>query len=126
MKAVWDNIRGIDLLETMPEVSPKRIGIIGHGLGGQSALLTAAFDQRLAAVVSSCGFTTWAHFRGGDLADLANPRLMPRIHDVYHNDAAKIPFDFAELLGTLAPRAVLLSPPLHDNCIAPDCVTNRI
>ena len=27
MKAVWDNIRGIDLLETMPEVSTKRIGL---------------------------------------------------------------------------------------------------
>jgi hypothetical protein len=115
MKAVWDNIRGIDLLETMPEVSPKRIGIIGHGLGGQSALLTAAFDHRLAAVVSSCGFTTWARFRGGDLADWANPRLMPRIRDVYHNDAAKVPFDFAELLGTLAPRAVFVSAPLQDN-----------
>src|SRR5207245_4273445 len=107
--------RGIDLLETMPEVSTKRIGIIGHGLGGQSALLTAAFDYRLAAVVSSSGFTAFPRYRGGDLADWASPRLMPRIRAIYHNDPAKIPFDFAELLGTLAPRAVFVSAPLHDN-----------
>jgi dienelactone hydrolase len=115
MKAVWDNIRGIDLLESMPEVSTKRIGIIGHGLGGQSALLTAAFDYRVAAVVSSCGFTTFPRYKGGNLADWADPRRMPRIRDVHGNDPAKIPFDFAELLATLAPRAVLVSAPLKDD-----------
>jgi dienelactone hydrolase len=115
LKAVWDNIRGIDLLETLPEVSTRRVGIIGHGLGGQSALLTAALDYRIAAVVSSSGFTTFARYRHGDLADWANPRLMPRIRDVYHNDPAKIPFDFGELLATLAPRAVFVSAPLHDD-----------
>jgi dienelactone hydrolase len=114
MKAVWDNIRGIDLLETLPEVSNKRIGILGHGLGGQSALLTAVFDSRLAAVVSSCGFTTFPRYKGGDLADWATARRMPRIRDVYHNDPSKIPFDFAELLGTLVPRSVFVSAPLHD------------
>jgi dienelactone hydrolase len=115
MKAVWDNIRGIDLLESLPEVSTKRIGIIGHGLGGQSALLTAAFDYRVAAVVSSCGFTTFPRYKGGNLADWADPRRMPRIRDVHGNDPAKIPFDFAELLATLAPRAVLVSAPLKDD-----------
>src|SRR5439155_2805597 len=99
MKAVWDNIRGIDLLETLPEVSSKRIGAIGHGLGGQSALLTAALDYRVAAVVSSCGFTTFPRYKGGDLADWANPRLMPGIRAVYQDDATEIPFDFADVLG---------------------------
>jgi dienelactone hydrolase len=115
MKAVWDNIRGIDLLETLPEVRTKRIGIIGHGLGGQSALFTAAFDYRVAAVVSSCGFTTFPRYKGGNLADWGDPRRMPRIRDVHGNDPAKIPFDFAELLATLAPRAVFVSAPLKDD-----------
>jgi dienelactone hydrolase len=115
MKAVWDNIRGIDLLETLPEVSTKRIGIIGHGLGGQSALLTAVFDDRIAAVISSCGFTIFPRYKGGNLADWADPRRMPRIRDVHANDPAKIPFDFAELLATLAPRAVFVSAPLKDD-----------
>jgi hypothetical protein len=118
MKAVWDNIRGIDLLETLPEVNPKRIGIIGHGLGGQNALFTAALDYRVAAVVSSCGFTTFSTYNGGDLTDWAKPTLLPRIRDVYQNDASKISFDFDELLGTLAPRSVFISAPLRDDIMA--------
>jgi dienelactone hydrolase len=114
MKAVWDNIRGIDLLETLPEVNSKRIGIIGHGLGGQNALLTAVFDWRLSAVVSSCGFTTWSHYQGGNLAAWSDERMMPRINSALGNDPAKIPFDYPELLATLAPRALWVSAPLAD------------
>jgi dienelactone hydrolase len=126
MKAVWDNIRGIDLLETLLEVNEKQIGIIGHGLGGQSALLTAAFDHRLAAVVSSCGFTTFPRYKGGNLADWADPRLMPRVRAVYANDPARIPFDFAELIGALAPRPVFVSAPLHDNVMDVEGVKGAI
>lgn len=126
MKAVWDNIRGVDLLETLPEVGVKRIGIIGHGLGGQSALLTAAFDYRLAAIVSSCGFTTFPRYNGGNLADWSDPRRMPRLRDVYKNDPARIPFDFAELLATLAPRNVLVNAPLKDDVCAVDGVKSAI
>jgi pimeloyl-ACP methyl ester carboxylesterase len=126
MKAVWDNIRGIDLLETMPVVSNKRIGVIGHGLGGQNAILTAAFDHRLAAVVSSCGFTTFPRYKGGDLADWGKSHLMPRVRDVCKNDPAKIPFDFAELLGTLAPRAVFVSAPVRDNIMDVDGVKSAV
>src|SRR5262249_48153496 len=114
MKAVWDNLRAVDLLEILPEVNPKRIGVIGHGLGGQNALFTAAFDGRLAAVVSSCGFTTFPRYKDGKLTDWAHPRLAPRVSAVYGNDPAKIPFDFAELLATLAPRPVFVSAPLRD------------
>jgi len=126
MKAVWDNIRGIDLLETLPEVNPKRIGIIGHGLGGQNALLTAAFDGRIAAVVSSCGFTSFARYKDGNLTDWASPRMMPRVRDVFQNDPSKIPFDFAELLGTLVPRPVFVSAPLHDKVMVVEGVKSAI
>jgi dienelactone hydrolase len=107
-------VRGIDLLETLPEVNAKRIGVMGHGLGGQSAVLTAAFDSRIAAVVSSCGFTTFARYKGGNLADWADPRMLPRIRGVYGNDPARIPFDFAEVIASLAPRPVFVIAPLHD------------
>jgi dienelactone hydrolase len=126
MKAVWDNIRGIDLLETMPEVAGKRIGIIGHGLGGESALLTAAFDYRIAAVVSSCGFTTFQRYQPTNFVDLADPRRMPRVHDVYKNDPSIIPFDFAELIGTLVPRAVFVSAPLQDKVLDVEGVKSAV
>jgi dienelactone hydrolase len=126
MKAVWDNVRGLDLLETMPEVNTKRIGIIGHGLGGQNAILTAAFDYRVGATVSSCGFTIFPRYKKGDLTDWASLRLMPRIRDVYKNDPTRIPFDFAELIGTLAPRAAFLSAPLHDDVMDVEGVRSAV
>ena len=43
MKAIWNNIRAIDVLEAMPEVDRDRIGAIGHSLGGHNAL----FNRRL-------------------------------------------------------------------------------
>jgi pimeloyl-ACP methyl ester carboxylesterase len=124
MKAVWDNIRGIDLLETLPEVNPKRIGIIGHGLGGQSALLTAALDYRLAAVVTSSRFTTFPRYKNGTLNDFDRPQVMPFIRASFNNDPAKIPFDFGEVLGTLAPRGVFISAPLRDEVMNVDGVKN--
>jgi hypothetical protein len=114
MNAIWDNIRGVDLLETLPEVDCKRIGILGHELGGRTALLTAAFDSRIAAVVSSCGFTEFASYKKGHLKELASAREMPRIREVYQSNPSLIPFDFGEVLATLAPRPVFISAPLDD------------
>jgi dienelactone hydrolase len=113
MKAVWDNVRGIDLLESLPEVNVNRIGVIGHGTGGHGALLTAAFDQRLAAVVSSAGFTTFTKSKGG-LADWAHERSLPRLREAFGGDPARVPFDFGEVLAAVAPRPVFVSAPLKD------------
>ena len=115
MKAVWDNIRGIDLLESMPEVNRYRIGIIGHGLGGQNAMLTAAFDYRISATVVSCGFTSFGKYKDANFAALATSRMIPKIRNVYHDDPSNIPFDFAEVLATLVPRPVYVIAPMHDS-----------
>ncbi|MGH8596638.1 MAG: acetylxylan esterase, partial [Gammaproteobacteria bacterium] len=106
--------------------SNKRIGIIGHGLGGQNAILTAALDHRIAAVVSSCGFTTFPRYKGGKLTDWAHVRMMPRIQTDYQNDPAKIPFDFPELIGTLVPRPVFVIAPLHDPIMEVEGVKSAI
>ncbi len=114
MKAIWNNIRAVDVLETIPEVDRDQIGVIGHSLGGHNALFTAAFDLRLKAVVTSCGFTAFHHYYGGNLAGWTSDRYMPRIRDVYGNDPEKVPFDFYEVLGAIAPRAIFVNAPLHD------------
>ena len=44
MKAIYDNIRAIDLLQSLPNVDPERIGCIGHSLGGHNSIFTATFD----------------------------------------------------------------------------------
>ncbi|HZL91805.1 MAG TPA: FG-GAP-like repeat-containing protein, partial [Pirellulaceae bacterium] len=83
MKAIWNNIRAVDLLEKLGYVDEDNIGVIGHSLGGHNALYTAVFDPRLKAVVTSCGFTTFHDYYGGNLKGWTSDRYMPRIRDVY-------------------------------------------
>jgi dienelactone hydrolase len=115
MKGVWNHMRAVDLLESLPEVDAGRIGVIGHSLGGHNALFVAAFDPRLKVVVTSCGFTSFAKYKGGNLEGWAQKRYMPRVASVYNNDPAKMPFDFSEILGVIAPRAVFINGPLKDD-----------
>ncbi|MCA9150291.1 MAG: alpha/beta fold hydrolase [Planctomycetales bacterium] len=115
MKAIWNNIRAVDFLETLPQVDRDRIGCIGHSLGGHNGLFTAAFDLRIRAVVTSCGFTAFANYYGGDLTGWTSPRYMPKIREQYQSDPRQMPFDFHEVIGAIAPRPVFISAPLHDD-----------
>lgn len=113
MKAVWDNMRGIDLLQSLPEVDGKRIGVIGHSLGGHNGLFTAAFDTRIQSAITNCGFTSFDRYYGGNLAGWAGPRYMPRIKTEFPTPE-RMPFDFHDVLASIAPRAVYVSAPLRD------------
>ncbi len=115
MKAIWNNIRAVDLLTSLPEVDGNRIGVIGHSLGGHNSLFTAVFDTRLKAVVTSCGFTPFHDYYGGKVAGWTSDRYMPRIRDVYENNADKLPFDFYEVIAAIAPRGCFSNSPLHDS-----------
>ncbi|MBC8117456.1 MAG: alpha/beta fold hydrolase, partial [Candidatus Saccharimonas sp.] len=112
MKAVWDNMRAVDLLQSLPEVDPEQIGCIGHSLGGHNAIFTAVFEPRLKAIVSSCGFT---NLRKDDIPSWTGPRYMPLIASAFGNDPSKVPFDFHELIGTLAPRPFFASAATRDD-----------
>lgn len=118
MKAVWDNVRGIDLLEALPCVDRDHIGVIGHSLGGHNSLYTAAFDQRLRCVVTSCGFNAFEDYYSGNLAGWTSDRYMPRIKTLFENDPRKMPFDFPEVLAAIAPRGLFVNAPLHDENFA--------
>lgn len=115
MKAIWNNIRAVDLLETLPQVNKAHIGVIGHSLGGHNALFTATFDERLRAVVSSCGFTPFHDYYHGKLVGWTSDRYMPRIREVYNNDPDQVPFDFYEIVAGLAPRGFYSNSPISDS-----------
>jgi dienelactone hydrolase len=93
-KMLFDAQRAIDLLETLNEVDPQRIGAAGHSLGAKEVLYLAAFDTRLKAAVSSEGgiglqYSNWdAPWYWGD------KEFFGRNHH--------------ELLAITAPRAFLL------------------
>jgi dienelactone hydrolase len=115
IKAVWNNVRAVDLLASLPEVDAGRIGCIGHSLGGHNAMFTAAFETRLKAVVSSCGFTSFPKYYKGNLKGWTSARYMPRIATVYGSRPGKVPFDFPEVVAALAPRAFLALAPVKDH-----------
>lgn len=48
---VWDAMRAVDYLLTLPAVDPKRIVVTGLSLGGEITTWTAALDARLAAAM---------------------------------------------------------------------------
>jgi dienelactone hydrolase len=115
MKAVWNNRVAIDFLQSLPEVDPGRIGCVGHSLGGHNTMFTAAFDRRVKALVSNCGFTSFPKYYKGDLRGWTSARYMPRITTVYGRRPGKVPFDFPEVVAAFAPRAFLAIAPLHDD-----------
>jgi len=120
LKAVWDNMRGLDYLESLPFVDGKAMAAIGHSLGGHNSVYTAVFDERLKVVVSSCGLDSFLDYYGGDEKNWhlekgwCQTRYMPKLAD-YRGRLAEIPFDFHELVGALAPRHVLIVAPKEDS-----------
>jgi pimeloyl-ACP methyl ester carboxylesterase len=115
MKAIWDNMRAVDLLQSLPQVDPERIGCIGHSLGGHNTMFTAAFEPRIKAMVSNCGFTRFHKYYEGKLAGWTSKRYMPLIASRYENSPDKVPFDFTEIVASFAPRPFLASAPVRDS-----------
>ena len=114
MKAIYDNVRAIDLLVSLPRVDSDRIGCIGHSLGGHNTIFTAVHDTRIKVAVSNCGFTRFHKYYDGKLAGWTSARYMPLIASEYGNNPDKVPFDFPELIAAIAPRAFLASSPVKD------------
>jgi dienelactone hydrolase len=87
----------LDLLASLPDVDPGRLGCVGHSLGAKEALYLAALDERVRVAVSSEGgiglrFSNWdAEWYLG--AAINDPSFAREHH---------------ELLALVAPRAFLL------------------
>lgn len=124
MQGIFNHIRCIDYLQSRSDVTADKIGVIGHSLGGHNAIFLGAFDERLKIVVSSCGWTLMSHYDagklvterfGGKLGPWAQDRYMPLIKEKYNLDAAQLPFDFDEIIATIAPRYFLSNSPTGDD-----------
>jgi hypothetical protein len=127
LKAVWDNMRGLDLLASLPFVDSSKMGTIGHSLGGHNSVYTAVFDDRLKVIVSSCGLDSYLDYYNGDEKNWlpergwCQTRYMRKLAD-YKGRLADIPFDFHEMIGALAPRHVLIIAPKKDSNFRADSV----
>ncbi len=54
MKGIWKHMRAVDLVASLAEVDPERIGAIGHSLGGHNAIFAA-----VAATAITCRQARW-------------------------------------------------------------------
>ena len=111
----------------MPYVAPGKFAAIGHSLGGHNSVYTAVRDERILGVVSSCGLDLYVdYYRGNERMwqpgqGWTQLRYMPRLAD-YRGRLEEIPFDFAELIGALAPRQIMIVAPLRDSNFRSDSV----
>jgi pimeloyl-ACP methyl ester carboxylesterase len=51
-----DMLAAVDFLQDLPGVDSSRLGVIGHSIGGASAILAASVERRIRAVVSTSAF----------------------------------------------------------------------
>ena len=89
---LWNSIRGLDFLESLPYVKRDAIGITGESGGGTQTFLLAAVDARVAAAVPVNMISL--HMQGGCLCENL-PGLRLDTNNV-------------EIAATIAPRPMLM------------------
>jgi pimeloyl-ACP methyl ester carboxylesterase len=117
-RMVEDVRAGIDALEKDSIVDPQRISLFGYSMGGMVGLYTASLDSRVKGVVSISGFTPMRSdvaSRGtGGIARYSVERgLMPRL-GFFIGHEQQLPYDYNELIATIAPRPALIVEPQLD------------
>lgn len=55
---LWDGMRGLDYLQSLPFVDPDRLGLVGLSFGGTMTTLLSAVDERIRCAVISCYLST--------------------------------------------------------------------
>ena len=103
-KIVCDHQKGLDYLCSLDVVDPERLGCIGHSMGGYNSYFLQAFDPRIKAAVSSCGFSP--------MGGTNNPYIFARNDWFVHFNpecreyirAGMIPCDMHEVMALSAPR----------------------
>jgi len=100
---LWDLMRCVDYVESLPGVDRARIGGAGLSLGGEMAMWLGAMDERIAATVSAGFLTTMDHMEQNHCMCWKFPGLRRVV-------------DFADIYALIAPRPLqcqngLLEPP---------------
>jgi dienelactone hydrolase len=101
---IWDGMRGIDYLASLPQVDAKRIGCVGNSGGGALTAYIAALDPRVHAASICCYLTALPRRMSNRIE--ADPDADPE-QDIFGFVRAGI--DHAGLLALRVPRPTLVN-----------------
>lgn len=116
----WGFHRCVDYLVADPDIDSKRIAAVGHSRNGKTALLAAAFDERIAIAFphqAGCGGTAPSRGTLGESVKAINDRFPHWFNARFKefNDAPeRLPLDQHCLVALCAPRPVLISAAKED------------
>ena len=117
MGKMVEDVRGaVDALSNMEGIDPEKIFVTGYSLGATVGLYATAMDERIAGVASVSGFTPMREGIHGALHvdDLSRQHLLiPRL-GFFQDHPDRIPFDYDDLLASIAPRPMMVMAPRHD------------
>lgn len=101
-KNIVDHMQGVDLLCSLAGVNADRIGAIGHSFGAYNAYFLAGIDERLKAIVSSCGFSPfYGDHRPTHWGVRGWYTHLPKITEWLSK--YEVPFEFHEIAALAAP-----------------------
>ena len=113
-KFTYEHSIAIDVLQSLPEVDPDKIGVLGHSLGGQGTYFLAAYDQRIKAAACNCSAPMFRQ----------NPRVLEWARDRWYIYLKPLrphllegrlpPIDMHHIIALIAPRPFLDLSGLND------------
>lgn len=121
----WGFHRCVDYLVRDRDIDATRIAAVGHSRNGKTALLAAAFDERIALAIphqAGCGGTAPSRGTVGESVKRINtafPHWFNGEFKKFNDDPDRLPFDQHCLVALCAPRPVLFSNAQEDQWANP-------
>jgi hypothetical protein len=122
----WGLHRAVDYLLTDKDIDKNRIAVVGHSRLGKTALLAAAFDERIALAIphqAGCGGTAPSRGKVGESVKQINdrfPHWFAGAFKAFNDQTDRLPFDQHCLTALVAPRPVLFSNAVEDTWANPE------
>jgi hypothetical protein len=116
----WGFQRCVDYLVKDKAIDAARIAAVGHSRNGKTALLAAAFDERIAMAFphqAGCGGTAPSRGKVGESVKAINDRFPHWFNGqfkAFNDTPERLPFDQHCLMALCAPRPVLVSAATED------------
>ena len=123
----WGIHRAVDYLVTNPDLDAKRIAVVGHSRLGKTAILAAAFDERIALAIphqAGCGGTAPSRSKSTKAESVRRintsfPHWFCGNFKEFNDHVEKLPFDQHCLAALVAPRPMLFSNAVEDEWANP-------